>query len=348
MESANPMNSRLSAQPFLSVVLPIYNEERHIQCCLEGIARQTYPHELFEILLVDGGSTDRTLEMVEQFSIKYPDIICRVQHNPKQIVPAALNIGIKQARGSIIVRVDGHTVLTPDYMEHCVYWLEKTGAANVGGAITPVGVDPLSNAIAAVMTHPFGAGDAKFHYSDKAQFVDTVYMGAFQREIFDTAGLFDEHLVRNQDYEMNYRIRKVGGRIFYSPDIRSHYTPRSTLHSLARQYFQYGWWKVETLKKHPESIRWRQAVPPAFVAAALSGIPFLFRSGSYLSTFSRLLWITYVTGLSIASYGILQANNTHIHSTLLPLVFVTIHFSWGLGFWCNLLSGGKWPRFIRV
>jgi GT2 family glycosyltransferase len=199
----------------------------------------------------------------------------------------------------------------------------------------PVGQTYFGQAVALATTSPFGIGDSRFHYDSREQYVDTVYMGAFRREIFDQVGLFDEELIRNQDYELNVRIRQAGAKILLSPKIISSYTPRSSLAALWRQYFQYGRWKVRTLQKHPASLRWRQAVPPLFVAALVASLgaafllPLLFwlfigLAGSYL--LANLVASTISAGRGGWRYF-----------PILPIVFAAIHFAWGLGFWYGLL-----------
>lgn len=314
--------------PFVSVVIPMRNEGEHIRPCLEAVLAQDYPAERTEIFVVDGRSDDNSREVVERYTRRHPHL--QLLDNPRQNTPAALNVGIRQARGKYVVRIDAHTRVAADYVRQCVALLEASGAANVGGQMRPVGQTYMGQAAALSTTSRFGVGDAKFHYSEQEQYVDTVYMGAFRREIFDRVGLFDEELVRNQDYELNVRIRKAGGKILLSPKIVSYYTPRSSLPALWRQYFQYGFWKVRTLQKHPGSLRWRQAIPPLFVLAFFGSLLlgifwtparplFLFVAGCYL--LANL--IASIIAASRGGWRYLPA---------LPAIFAAIHFAWGLGF----------------
>lgn len=326
----------------MSVVIPMRNEGDHIRPCLEAVLGQDYPADRVEILVVDGRSDDNSREIVAEYIQQHPHL--HLLDNPKRTTPSALNIGIKAARGQYIVRVDAHTVIAPDYVRRCVELLETTAAGNVGGRMLPVGKSFFEQAVALCTTSRFGMGDSRFHYDTREQYVDTVYMGAFRRELFDKIGLFDESLIRNQDYELNYRIRKAGYKILLSPNIISHYTPRSSLTALWRQYFQYGRWKVCTLQKHPASLRWRQTVPPLFVAGLV---------GSLLAglAWPPAWWLfggvagAYLLANLVAS-TISARRGGWRYLPVLPLVFAIIHIGWGLGFWWGIILIGT-DYFIR-
>jgi GT2 family glycosyltransferase len=250
--------------------------------------------------------------------------------NPQRIVSAALNIGIRHARGEAIVRVDGHCLLEPDYVRQCVRYLAQTGADNVGGLLRTRGENYVGEAIAIAMSSPFGVGDSKFHYAEREQYVDTVYLGAFPRRVFDQVGFFDESLIRNQDYELNYRIRAAGGKIFLTPAIKSWYITRGSLPQLCKQYFQYGFWKVAVLRKHPRSLRFRQTVPPAFVFTLIvSGLlGFFSRSSAYL--FLGVLSTYSVFALLFSLWSAKKQGWKYLPT--LPCIFASLHLSWGLGF----------------
>jgi len=262
--------------PPISLLLPIRNESAYIERCLRAVLAQDYPPDRMEILVVDGMSTDGTREIVRKMiaqsllssTDRQPPVV--LLDNLAGIVPTALNIGLRQAKGEIIIRVDGHTVIAPDYVHRCVEALEQSGADNVGGRMHARGENAWGVAVAAATSSPFGVGGARFHYSDEEEWVDTVYMGAWPRPVFWGIGLFDEELVRDQDDEFNYRLREYGGRILLSPKIKSVYLVRGTPQALWRQYYQYGFWKVRVLQKHPLQMRPRQFVPPLFVLSLLA------------------------------------------------------------------------------
>jgi succinoglycan biosynthesis protein ExoA len=323
----------LPEDPLVTVIVPVRNEIQHIRYCLEAILGQGYPQDQLEILLVDGFSDDGTRAVLSGYVSRYSQI--RLLDNPSRIVPTAMNIGIRKARGSIIIRIDARCVVEPDYISQCVHYLKTTGAQNVGGQQRAVGDNTVSKAIALATTSPFGIGNSKFRYSDREQLVDTVYLGAYPRSVFDQIGLYDESLVRNQDYELNHRLRKAGGTIFFTPNIRSVYYGRPSLRRLFVQYFQYGYWKVRVLKKHRDSLKVRHLVAPFFVASLIaSALASPFRLGRLL-----LKWILFTyTSASLAAsiYASRKAGKRFV--PLLPVIFAILHISWGLGFVWSLLT----------
>jgi succinoglycan biosynthesis protein ExoA len=292
-----------------------------------------------EVLVVDGMSTDRTLAQVSDFIASWPDLKVRVIENPRRIIPVALNLGISQAQGDYIVRMDAHAIPARDYISRCIELLKAKVADNVGGRwiIAPGANTPLAQAIVLGVSHPFGAGDALYRYAQYAAYVDTVPFGAFRRDLFDWVGLYDEKLLTNEDYDLNYRIRQAGGRVYFSPDITSIYYARSSLPALARQYFRYGWWKVKMLSKYPTSIRWRQLVSPLFVAA-LAGLG----CGGLISPLLARLWggliICYLLLSGLIAISIARRQKDWRAGVRLPSVFATIHLSWGIGFWASALN----------
>ncbi|MGQ9851672.1 MAG: glycosyltransferase, partial [Aggregatilineaceae bacterium] len=241
------------------------------------------------------------------------------------------NAALSEARGDVIVRVDGHCEIAPDYVSRCVQHLLEDGVDGVGGPLETVGASPLSKTIALAMCSPFGVGGSAFRVGKgEATLVDTIAFPAYMRAAVETAGPLDEELVRNQDDEYNYRLRKMGARLLLAPDVRSKYYSRTSLGSLWRQYYQYGFYKVRVLQKHPRQMRLRQFVPPAFVAAVLGGALL-----SPLSKAIRAAWRgaigAYVAANLFASWRI-ACRNGRGHFLRLPLVFSILHFSYGLGF----------------
>lgn len=323
--------------PFVSVVIPMRNEEKHIRRCIDSVLAQDYPRDRFEVLVVDGESDDRSLEILAS----YGDRI-RVLRNPARIVPTAMNIGIRAARGEIIARVDAHTTIEPDYLRQGVEALLRTGADNVGGPMRTVGGSRVGEGIARAMDSPFGIG-AYFHFAREDREVDTVYMGMWPRRTFERIGLFDEELVRNQDDELNYRLRKAGGKVFLTLSMRSHYQNRQSYRALAQQFFQYGLWKVRVLQKHPRQMSWRHFVPPAFVG---------FCTAAPLWSLWQQ-WMLPFVGVAAGAYLLLTvlaaAEVARRHGwSLWPYVlaaFVVIHWAWGSGFLLGLIRFA--PRWWR-
>src|SRR5579885_1693029 len=317
---------------FVSVILPVRNEEAFIARSLGAVLNQDYPPDRMEILVADGESEDRTLQIIA--SLPGPERV-RIIPNPRRTQAAGLNEAIREARGEIIIRVDGHTIIAPDYVRQCVSALKETGADNVGGPMNPVSETLMGKAIAEATKEPFAVPSA-FHVSNKAQYTDTVYLGAWPRQVFDRVGTFDERLPPNEDYELNYRIRLTGGKIYLTPQIRSLYFGRQTLRALLQQYFHYGKAKVRTLRKHRASLRPRQLVAPLFVAALLAG--------GVLSLFSpivAILWlsmlIVYLIMNIIFSIKVLMRAGYRLFWRV-PLIFPAIHLAWGVGFWVGLFD----------
>ena len=323
--------------PFVSLILPIRNEAKHIRGCLESIAQQNFPHDQMEIIISDGLSTDNTKEVVETF--KPSDIPLIWLDNPDKIVPTGLNLAIRQARGDVIIRVDGHTTLASDYVQQCVLALQCSGAENVGGRMNPVGKNTFGKAVALATSSPFGVGGARFHYSTQEEWVDTVYLGAWPKEVFQKVGLFDEELVRDQDDEFNYRLREAGGKILLIPRINSWYSVRSQPKDLWKQYLQYGFWKVRVFQKHPRQMRWSQFIPPIFVLAVLISllIAILFSWGWKVPLALAGLYLLaalIATLLTAARKGWLEV-------CLLPFTFAILHVSYGSGFLWGLIKFRK-------
>ena len=322
-------------RPFVSVVMPVRNEAAFIESSVGSVLMQDYPHSLLEIVIADGVSTDNTVELINKL-IGETDISIKVVQNPKKIAPAALNLAVAESGGQIIIRIDGHCEIDPDYVSNCVALLTGGKADGVGGPIETIGDGFQAEAIAMAMSSTFGVGGSAFRtVNDREMFSDSVAFPGYTREIIERAGPFNEELVRNQDDEYNYRIRKLGGRILLSPDIRSKYYSRSTFSSLWRQYFQYGYWKVRVLQLHPKQMSIRQFVPFFFVLsiAALS-------IGSLI--FAPVLWALcaiagiYLTAAVLAS--LVAARGRLKFVPFLAFSFVILHLSYGLGSAAGLVT----------
>ena len=323
-------------QPFVTIILPIRNESAYIERGLRAILVQDYPADRMEILIVDGMSTDNTRAMIQSFCARHPQLQIHLLYNHGKIVPTGMNIALRQAKGKVIIRVDGHTTIAHDYVCQCVEALQRTNADNVGGRMNAIGSNPFGKTVALATSTPFGIGGGRFHYSDEEEWVDTVYMGAWPRRVFEKIGLFDEELVRNQDDEFNYRLRARGGKILLSPMINSEYTVRGSPSALWRQYYQYGFWKVRVLQKHPLQMSLRQFVPPAFVLALLGSALFALFPLSFVVP---VLYLFANLSASVSTAAIKGLKHLHY----LPLVFAILHLSYGLGFLVGLVK--FWNRW---
>lgn len=322
-----------SAVPFVSIVMPMRNEEHFLTQCLESIVKNDYPKDRFEILIVDGLSTDKSRSIVKEFTDRYKNI--RLLNNPKRIRVTANNIGIREARGEIVISMDAHVWYASDYIRKCVELLQTTGAANVGGQQKAVGYNYVTKAIAFATTTPFGIGDAEFRYLKKEKWVDTVYLGAWYKKTLTKVGFFNENWVRNGDYELNYRIRKIGGTILLSPKIRCQYFVRGSLFKLARQYFLYGKWRVKTIVTHPGSIRWRHLLPPLLIVWLLLS-PILLMCSSEIWWLPVMLYLLYTVAVSL---GISLFNGIIFFPILIPTLWI-LHVSWGIGVYFGFFRFG--------
>lgn len=255
--------------PFISVIVPVYNEEKYIDECVRSMLSQDYPRDAMEWFFVDGESRDRTVELLEGYRRQYPGLI-NIISNPQRTVPYAMNLGIRAARGEFIIRLDAHAVYANDYFSACVRVLRCTGADNVGGAIETRARTPIGKTIAKMLSSKFGVGNSGFRTGAADGYVDTVPFGAFRREIFDRIGLYDERLTRNQDSEFNYRIIRSGGKIYLSNEIKLAYYCRDSVKGIAKMAFLNGKWNIITAKLCPGSMRLRHFVPCFFVLSLIA------------------------------------------------------------------------------
>jgi GT2 family glycosyltransferase len=313
--------------PFVSVVIPMRNEADTIGSLLDCVLDQDYPADRYEVLVVDGDSSDGSAAVVERCAAQDPRV--HLLRNPRRIVPTALNVAIRAARGEIVCRIDGHTRVARDYVRIGVETLQRTGADNVGGPMRAVGGGWFGDAVAAATSSRFGIG-SYFHYGSEEREVDTVYLGMWPRRVFERVGLFDEELVRNQDDEFNYRLRKAGGRIVMTPAMQSWYQNRQTVTSLLRQYYQYGQWKVRVLQKHPRQMSWRHFVPPAFVAG-LAAATVIGMVMPLAAAAARAAFAVYGIAVLVAA-GRAAARRDPRAWLATALAFVCIHVAWGAGF----------------
>ena len=326
--------------PLVSIVIPVRNEEMYVAGCLKAVASQSYPKEKIEIIITDGQSSDGTIKKIEQFHVSNKDSSLRIVNNPGKFFSSGFNEGIRLASGEIIVMLGGHTEVASDFIERNVEYLLSKNWDCVGGQLETQSTTRIGQTIAIAMSSSFGVGGVAFRTEkSRPMEVDTVAFGAYRRKAIERCGPIDEEMVRDQDDEYNYRLREMGGRIFFVPDIKVKYYSRSTLKSLWDQYFQYGFWKVRVLQKHPRQMRSRQLVPPAFVGSLLgSGIFALFNPlGKYLLAF--ILGAYLISNLAASVWT--ASNRGWKHLPLLPIVYSILHISYGLGFLIGLV------RFIH-
>lgn len=252
----------------MSIVVPVRNEAPHLRRAVASILDQDYPAP-FDVCLAVAPSDDDTAAVAARVTAEHDRV--NVVDNPAGVTPAGLNAAIRATEGSIIVRVDGHAELSAGYVRRAVETMCRTGAVNVGGLQVPHPETPFEAAVADATTSWMGTGGATYRVGGTEGPVDTVYLGVFDRAAGEAVGWFDETLIRNQDYELNVRLRAAGGTVWFDPDLRVGYRPRGSWRALAAQYYQYGWWKAEVLRRHPESGRLRQIIPPLAIGGALLG-----------------------------------------------------------------------------
>lgn len=326
--------------PSVSIIVPCYNEEATIRHLLDAVLAQTYPREQLELVISDGLSTDHTQDVIIAFQKEYADLAVRVVKNTARSIPSGLNQAIRESRGEIIVRLDAHSMPIPEYVERCVAAHLEGKGENVGGVweIRPGAKTWIAESISFAAAHPLGVGDAMYRLNAKAGAVDTVPFGSFRRTLIERIGAFDETLLSNEDYEFNTRVRESGGVVWLDPSIRSVYFSRSTLGKLASQYWRYGYWKLQMLRRYPHTLRWRQALPPVFVLIFFSLIVLsLWAVLARYALAAQALFYFAILGLAGLKLAINKRKGFLFWG--LPFAISTMHFSWGAGFlWSGILS----------
>lgn len=318
--------------PVVSIIIPCRNEERYISKCLDSIIAQDYSKDELDVLVVDGMSKDGTREIVKEYIQKCP--FMKLLDNPRKVVPTALNIGIKEAKGEIIMPMGAHSVYDKNYISKCIKYLKKYNVDNVGGILVtlPGASTILAKSIASVLSHPFGVGNSYFRIgSKKPRFVDTVPFGCYKREVFEKIGLCDEELIRNQDDEFNFRLARNGGKILLIPEIVSYYYARSKLSQVWRQYFQYGYFKVRVAQKIGAIPSWRQLIPAIFVGSLIFAAAISFFTKFFLWVFLFVIGLYTVTNF-LFSLSISIKKKEFALLPFLMVSFTTLHFSYGFGY----------------
>ena len=325
-------------QPRVTIAMPAYNEERYIEACIASVQAQDYPRHLIEILIADGRSTDRTREIIAALAAADPRI--HLVDNPARLQAAGLGQMVKQATGDVIVRMDVHCEYAPDHVRKCVEVLERTGADNVGGSQRARARTAFQRALCAALGSPLGVGGARYRSPDAEGYVDTVFLGAFRRRVFEAVGLWDPGAITNEDAELNQRILDSGGQIYLSREIVVHYFPRDSFKTLARQYYKYGIGRARTLLKLGSFPNLRPA------------LPFLMVAGGTLLLVIPPLWP--LAPAAFATYALATgAEAVRVGARLGPAaiptiwaIFPTLHLSHGIGFAAGLLRylrNPDWP-----
>lgn len=317
--------------PSVSIIIPCRNEKKFIAQCLDSVLKNNYPQDKIEILVMDGMSNDGTRDVIQDYNRKYPFI--RMLDNPKIVAPSALNIGIKNAKNNIIIRMDAHATYKSDYIFKCATYLKKYNADNIGGiwVIMPRKNTIIGRGIAKSMSSFFGTGNAYYKIGSKnLKRVDTVPFGCFKKEIFDKVGMFDERLARSQDMEFNLRLKKAGGRVFLFPEIVGYYYVRSDLKDFFVHNFKDGIWAVYPLKFVKMPFRPRHYVPLVFVSALLLSLILGFFAKIFFYFFLGL-FLVYLLFLTFFSVKVFLREKDPGLLISLPLAFLTRHFAYGLG-----------------
>ena len=325
-QAAKRHDEQCNKEIVVSIVIPVLNEERYIGECIDSLLKQTYPISNMECLVVDGMSKDNTIEIVKEYIKMYPGVI-RLLENKKRTQACAINIGINKAVGKYLIRLDAHAAYATNYIEECVKALNTNNYDNVGGIALTKGKTEFGKTVACMMSSKFGVGNSDFRTIEESVETDTVPFGAFRKELFDRIGGFDERLNRNEDNEINYRIRKNGGRILLSNKIRFTYYCRDSLKEILNMAYQNGKWTLKASKYCPGSMRLRHFIPFVFVMSLIFG--------SVLSCFSFIVRILYlfelILYLALDIYFSLKSSNKFKQTLILLVLFPLFHISYGIG-----------------
>ena len=307
--------------PKVAVVIPAKNAEKTLEKAFVSVLNQK-TEEQIEVCIAVAPSEDSTLDVAKRIEIDNENVT--LVENPSGKTPAGLNLAIKNTQAPVIVRLDAHAELEEEYISTALETLKKTGAANVGGRQNPVGATPFEKAVGIAISSRFGAGDARFRTGGEEGEVDTVYLGVFDRNSIENVGLFDESLIRNQDAELNWRLRETGKKIWFQPELIASYKPRSTLKELAKQYYDYGKWRRHVVSIHPRSIKLRQLIPPlnslVFLLGTIFGFFWVPSLGFPVLYIAGIFFVTTVKSKTVTDF------------IYLLIIFPTIHFSWTAGF----------------
>lgn len=324
--------------PFVSIIIPCRDEGKYIKKCLDSILNQDYSKDRLEVLVIDGMSKDRTREIINEYIKKYSSI--KLLENPKKFTPFGLNIGIEEAKGEIIIRMDAHATYQTDYISKCVKYLKKHRVDNVGGIIKtlPGKNTIIAKAIALSLSHPFGAGNSYFRIGSKEpQLVDTVFGGCYKKEVFKKIGLFNEKMIRSQDMEFNLRLKEAGGKILLIPDIVSYYYSQPTLRGFLKHNFSDGIWITYPLKFGIQAFSWRHLTPLVFLTSLIGSFLLSFISKFFFGLFLFILVLYLLVNLYF-SFKIAKREKDFRYFFVMPIVFVVRHLPYGIGSIWGLLK----------
>jgi len=323
-----------------SIVIPCLNEKNYISKCLDSILEQDYDLNLVEVIIVDGNSDDGTLEIIEGYRRKIKKLF--VYKNPEKKTPKSLNIGVKNSTGQVVIILSAHARIDKNFIKYNNHYLHEKDVKVTGGTQYNVGLSYVQNLVGAAMELPFAMASAQYRWSKKEQYVDTVVYAAYKRELFEELGYFEENFAISEDAEFNWRIRKAGYEIFYSPKIISYYYPRNSVSKFVKQMFRYGILRVNVLKKHLNSVKITHLIPPSFVIVNIA----LFILGIYgtisIDFFLGLLAFYFITSIFACATKLIPKKIAYLPT--LPLLIFFMHFAWGLGFIIGLIlpKSQKW------
>ena len=315
-------SAHLSSTPKVSVILAVVNEARHLQAAIASVLASNYAGEI-EVIIAVGPSQDGTLAIAKELAAS--DRRVRIIENPSGRTPDGLNAALSFSQHEVVVRIDGHSEIESDYIARAIEIMLETGAVNVGGVMAAEGVTTFESAVARAMRSPIGVGVSRFHTGGIAGSVDTVYLGVFRRSALLEVGGYDSRFTRAQDWELNYRLRTKGGIVWFDPSLSVKYRPRSNLRSLADQYFNYGKWRRAVGRQHQGSSNLRYLAPPVNIFLQLIS----FICGIFFSPYFFLPIIGYLAFIGVGSIFVARSWGEFIR---LPMVLITMHFSWGMGF----------------
>ncbi len=339
--------------PFVSTILVTYNEEAHIKESLNSLLYQTYPSDSREIIIVDGGSTDHTLEIVNECIDEYDRFLNKdnnekieraILHNTKKILAAGWNLGIRHASGEYVVRIDAHAYVAEDFIEKSVKTFQSLkddeNVVCVGGAMETISCTDTGELIKEALSSPFGVGGSKFRYKKDPGYVDTVAYGLYKKELFEKIGYFDEILVRTQDNDLHRRAREAGGKFYLNPEIRSFYYSRNTIKKLIKQQFQNGKWTMINFRRRPGKMALRHFIPFALVSALV----FMLILGAFYRWYLFGIAFIIVLHLLCGTIFALKKKIKAIHTIKLPFIFILIHVVYGTGSFSGLFYNIKKMR----